>query len=493
MAPHLSLVHTPLFAFLLASVGNHPSHGGHALRRTFWHPPLSGSTFDVWSAEAVRSFNPNPSANATRDDKAWALRQLWALYQEVPWWDAAAAQETTPHAVAAAANLAGFMVAFVSQDTSTYELASHSTRDVSVWLLLANQMLSRCRLAVGRDGDDDTCLPHYALLNAKLWNTRTAVGDEARVVGQDADATSESVLTRYQLWTQSETVLFGSDGGASSNDDLLVRRDSADTTGVEPNTECRLAGSNDDPHELLLRAKHGEAMRALPCLELLNERAAERAAAAATCGNVGELLCAADGAPAADPLREAGQTAAALAVVAMTAADQELQRDLTTAALMRAARAAALAHPTAPTTMPKAWAPMPTPAPTLAHASAERVVDAVRASLRAIDSLEATSAALGSADATSDGLAEAARQLRAAATKRADAIGPYLLEEQGSARDVPGKNQNEHEHEHETDDSKDGSTITNSRRTSGVVVGMFVLRTPERSHLVGGHGPALGR
>lgn len=491
MAPPLSLLHTPLFAFLLASVGNHPSFPAsrrglpvHVRARDFRRPPLSGYEFDVWTADAVVTFDP--SANVTRDDKVWALRQLWALYQEVPWWDAAAAQETG-HAVAAAANLAAFFVAF-PEDWSTHQQMSHSTRDVSVWLLLANRVLSRCRLAMGRDGDDDTCLPHYELLNAKIWNTRTAVGDRTAdrdfqdlevAVGQEFDA-SESVLTRYQLWAQNETALFGSNGDVSSNDDLLV----TGAPGVEPYAECRLAGSNDDPHELLLRAKNGEAMRALPCLEQLSERAAERAAAATTCGSVGERACVQDGVPATDLLREAGEAAAALAVVAMTAADEELQRDLTTAALMRAARVAELARPTAPTATPEPWVRLPTPAPTNAHASAERVVGAVRASLRAIDSLEATSATLGLVDAPGDdGLAEAARQLRAAATVRADAIGPHLLEdEEGGARDRP----------EQENDSRDSRT-TNSGPASGTLVGMFVLRTPERSHLVGGHGPALGR
>ena len=77
----MSLLHTPLFAFLLASAVNHPSFPANQTevsRRDFRR--TSGRTFNAWSVAAVETFG---RSNSTRDDKAWALRQLWAVYQEV--------------------------------------------------------------------------------------------------------------------------------------------------------------------------------------------------------------------------------------------------------------------------------------------------------------------------------------------------------------------------------------------------------------------------
>merc|ERR1711966_329396 len=74
--------------------------------------PLSTIAFDNQMGAAVHTFGQQ---NVTHDAKARALQNLFCLYQELPWWDEVASQGT-PHAVATAYNLAGFLLAFAAPD-----------------------------------------------------------------------------------------------------------------------------------------------------------------------------------------------------------------------------------------------------------------------------------------------------------------------------------------------------------------------------------------
>ena len=85
----------------------------------------------------------------------------------MPWWDENAAR-TTQYAIAMAANLAGFLMAFVAPNEHGEYWSP--TRDVSLWLLLTNQMLARCRLAVGLEVIDSEA-NHRAIVLFPLFPT----------------------------------------------------------------------------------------------------------------------------------------------------------------------------------------------------------------------------------------------------------------------------------------------------------------------------------
>ena len=301
-------------------------------------------------------------------------------------------------------------------------------------------MLKRCRLAARAVGKRDACQPLQDTLNRYWWATRT--------VGDGFYDGNRSVISRYQL-------------GRLTLADLQLHAGAIAT-------RCEL--ETTDHQELLLHAKHGDGRHAMMCLERLCNSGGGGAAAGA----------------------ELHACHSALALAALGAADEELQNDLTIAALMHAARSHANATGAAGAKQPVPEpTPAPTPPPTTARQSAKRVLDAVRVARRAVSSLEAPA---GDED-------NALRQLHDVVETRVQALSEAFVDgggggggSDGGGSDGGGSDGNEVRVDAGTgaDGERPSSAKTERVRASGPLVGLFVLRTAERSRLLSHSGPALG-